>query len=912
MKFGESLNESLVPEWREQYVDYKAGKKQIKKVTLLYEALKQQKTDDLTPLLDPLDRDTNYVNEIPEQDMGLGPTAYEGPEERSSRRRPSVFSLLVKSVKNKKEEYYEERTKFNNWLEDELVMVNHFYTEKERDIYERFLVLEEQFSLLKEHNLELARRSNKDQQSKVTTKVAVTGWAATVLRVFRPFTRYDFPSLPSTAFLDRWRAKQDKLQDVHLKTQKTDEQPEYYPNFRENQIRNGDLGYYSDDGLVSSANSDSSQFTGTILVQAPEQTSDQQLRSRRRDYQPKHHFGVPYLYAKKQLKSALIEHYRSISLLKSYSVLNRTAFRKITKKYDKAIGATVSKDFMTRIDREAYFQTSEVLDKITARIEDLFLSFFDSEKGDRKHGLEKLRSATYAYNNANIRMPLYYKAMFASGLFFGIGLPLFIIALYVALDRTITGRLPEGKFLLQLWGGFFLLNLAVTLLGINFLVLNKFKINYKFIFEFNLATALDHKQFLLLPSITFAFMGIMGWLSFQDFWPGAFPGRTFPLVYVAVCLIVILWPGPQLYPASRKWLQICLWRLLWSGFYPVEFRDFSAGDIFCSLTYPMGNISFFFCLYTRDWRHILGGGPADSDSKCGSNYSHLMGFFATLPSIWRLLQCVRRFMDSGDAFPHVPNIAKYLVGVAYYCLLSLWRIYRTQTCRALFIVFASVNSIYCAAWDVVMDWSLGQTNSKHYLLRDHLFFGYPGYYYAAIVVDIVLRFQWVFYAFFSNQIQQSAVTSFAIAVAELVRRFIWFFFRLENEHCTNVILFRASRDSPLPYLLSIKVERAIKKLVQARYDTHKFIDADFSMEAVEPSTGRTTAYSGSSKNIDSELGGSSENHLARRKTAFISFSDALNKAHIKDFQRKTQVPTMDESDDEDDDELRTSRRNSIG
>jgi len=30
------------------------------------------------------------------------------------------------------------------------------------------------------------------------------------------------------------------------------------------------------------------------------------------------------------------------------------------------------------------------------------------------------------------------------------------------------------------------------------------------------------------------------------------------------------------------------WRLLFAGLYPVEFRDFFLGDMFCSLTYAMG------------------------------------------------------------------------------------------------------------------------------------------------------------------------------------------------------------------------------------------------------------------------------------------------------------------------------------
>lgn len=914
MKFGESLVESLVPEWKDQYVDYKAGKKQIKRATELYNDLRGLNTTDLTPLLNPLADDRHYNGPVPQAD--LGPLALDPVENGSSRRRPSIFNLSMKSTKNKKEEFYEERAKFSRWINEELDMVNNFYIEKEKEIYERFLVLEDQFFQLKEHRMKMVLRSAElAQQRKIpVANVNVTGWAATAMGAFRALSRYDLPSLPSATFLRKLLPEQKTDKDVHLKSRKTNDEAEYYPNYRENQIRNGEIIYESDDELIAS--SSLSRYQGAVLQLQPEQTPEQAAAANRRDYIASKHYGVPYLYARKQLKSALIEHYRSISLLKSYKVLNRTALRKITKKMDKAVHTSICLEFMHKVDKETYFQTSDALEKISSRIEDLFLTYYDHEASDRKHGLEKLRSATYAYNNADIRLPLYYKAVFFSGISLGVGFPLFIVAIYNALDQTITGQLPEGKLLLQIWGGFFLLNLALLLIGINFVAFHKFKINYKFIFEFNLATALDYKQFFLLPSIGFGLLGLLGWFSFQNYWPNTFPGRDFPLIYLAICLIIFLWPGKQLYPASRKWLQITLWRALLSGFYPVEFRDFSAGDFFCSLTYSMGNISFFFCIYARDWKNLLGGGLALPDSRCGSNHSELMGFFATLPSIWRFLQCVRRFMDSGDAFPHLANMVKYLIGVVYYCLLSLWRIHRLESYRVSFIVFACFNSILCSTWDIIMDWSLGQTNSKHFLLRDNLFFGKPEYYYTAICVNVILRFQWIFYAFFSNQIQQLAVTSFAIAVAEIVRRFIWFFFRLENEHCTNVTLFRASRDSPLPYSLTTKVERAIKKLVVARYEAHTYSDSDFEPEAVvggaeQPAAGESTAYSGSAagKHRDEESTIGRRRHHDKnkpeppaRRSTLSTISDALNKAHIKDFQRKKMTVPVEESDEEDDDD----------
>lgn len=890
MKFGASLSDSLVPEWKAQYVAYKDGKKIIKKVSQLYIDLNDDKTSDVTPLLNPLDKGTTYASDAPEP-INLGELALE------TRPRQSIFSFSNKSSKNKKEEFYEGKARFTQWLNEELDMVNSFYKEKERDIYERFLVVEDQFFQLKEHRMELAPHHSKSHKNPVNANVS--GWYASV-RQLLPAATFELPSLPSSAFMDKWKAKEHKLHDVRMSMRMAPDD-NYDPNMRENRIRNGQMEYDSDDLLVASSLISNGQ-SGAFQQQP---TPEGQQRINHRDYVTKRKkFSVPYYVARKQLKQALIEHYRSISLLKSYRVMNRTAFRKITKKYDKALRTTICKDFMDRVDNSAYFQTSSVLDKIASRVEDLFVSFFDGEKTDRKHGLEKLRSATFAYNNADIRLPLYYEPMFGAGLFLGIGIPMVIIAIYNALEKTLSEELPEGKFLLQIWGGFFLVNLMLLLVGVNFIVFNKFKINYKFIFEFNLVTALDFHQYLLLPCFGFGLLGILSWFSFQDYWPDAFPGRDFPLIYLAVCLVVFLWPGAQFFPASRKWLQITLWRLVFSGLYPVEFRDFSNGDILCSLTYSMSNLSFFICQYSRDWRHLLGGGTAIGMSTCGSNRSRTMGFLAALPFIWRFLQCLRRFMDSGDAFPHLANMVKYLIGVCQAALLSLWRIDHTQTFRILFIVFASLNSIYCSVWDVAMDWSLGQSNSKHFLLRDHLFFGSPVYYYVAVVVNVMLRFQWVFYAFFSHQIQQLAVTSFSIALAELLRRFIWFFFRMENEHCTNVILFRASRDSPLPYTVPPKVERAIKKLVNARYDGHHALETEEADQAGRPPVATTTAYSESikAKPQDEENRVGERAAMKRRKSTFVNISDAVKKAHIKDFQRRKISVNVNESDEDDDDD----------
>ncbi|PKX97195.1 EXS domain-containing protein [Aspergillus novofumigatus IBT 16806] len=140
-----------------------------------------------------------------------------------------------------------------------------------------------------------------------------------------------------------------------------------------------------------------------------------------------------------------------------------------------------------------------------------------------------------------------------------------------------------------------------------------------------------------------------------------------------------------------------------------------------------------------------------------------------------------------------------MFGVLYYATLSMYRIERMTRFQAPFVTFALLNAVYTSVWDLIMDWSLGNPYAKHPLLREVLAFRKVWVYYAAMVADVIIRFNWIYYAIFARDMQHSALLSFMVALSEIFRRGVWTIFRVENEHCTNVLLFRASRDVPLPY-----------------------------------------------------------------------------------------------------------------
>lgn len=68
-----------------------------------------------------------------------------------------------------------------------------------------------------------------------------------------------------------------------------------------------------------------------------------------------------------------------------------------------------------------------------------------------------------------------------------------------------------------------------------------------------------------------------------------------------------------------------------------------------------------------------------------------------------------------------------------------------------------------------------------------------------MILDPILRFNWIFYVIFKDDVQHSTLVSFCIALSEVIRRGIWSLFRVENEQVANNLGLKASREPPVPY-----------------------------------------------------------------------------------------------------------------
>ncbi|KAM9238700.1 solute carrier family 53 member 1 isoform 2-T2 [Leptosomus discolor] len=432
----------------------------------------------------------------------------------------------------------------------------------------------------------------------------------------------------------------------------------------------------------------------------------------------------------KDLKLAFSELYLSLILLQNYQNLNFTGFRKILKKHDKNLETARGAEWRVAEVEVAPFYTCKKINQLISETEEVVTN--ELEDGDRQKAMKRLRVPPLG-----AAQPVPAWTTFRVGLFCGLFIALNVTVILSGV-AFIDG--PNVWPLVRIYRGGFLLIEFLFLLGINTYGWRQAGVNHVLIFELNPRSNLSHQHLFEIAG----FLGVLWCLSLLACIYGKFtyiPMQVNPLILYGFMLLFLINPTKTLYYKSRFWLLKLLFRVFTAPFHKVGFADFWLADQLNSLVVILMDLEYMICFYSFEVQWEDNAGLLANTAK---NHSDTQVFF------------------------------------------YLW------------IIFYFISSCYTLIWDLKMDWGLFDKNAgENTFLREGIVYPQKAYYYCAIVEDVILRFAWTIQiSLTSMQIFPYAgdIISTVFAPLEVFRRFVWNFFRLENEHLNNCGEFRAVRD----------------------------------------------------------------------------------------------------------------------
>jgi hypothetical protein len=201
-------------------------------------------------------------------------------------------------------------------------------------------------------------------------------------------------------------------------------------------------------------------------------------------------------------------------------------------------------------------------------------------------------------------------------------------------------------------------------ISINLLVLQRFDINYLYIFqnETNLRIGFSNIYELSLMLLLFWCIMMIGHKIVLHFDALGDNFALFPLIEIIFLFIFFIFPFKILYRHFRLGVVLCyLKTFIPFGKKGVLFRDFIVGDCLTSLVIPFSSLVMAICMFF--------------DKECRRNNMRIdkcnrdtVGCFILIlyPFVIRIIQIINRLIYSGNYFLHIINILKYLTSICFY------------------------------------------------------------------------------------------------------------------------------------------------------------------------------------------------------------------------------------------------------
>jgi len=510
------------------------------------------------------------------------------------------------------------------------------------------------------------------------------------------------------------------------------------------------------------------------------------------------------------IKRALTDLHRTTMLLNNYDVMNFTGFMKIIKKHDKSFPSRKGrfKGFMKKAD---IIEGNES-EQLGSRMEKLFADWFcDGNIREARAKMLPKRGDGLQMDWSQLRLG-YRLGMCA------------ILTLWVCWDciwglvheqqTSIGGRTAFPVF--RACGGLLLVH---WFWGISVFVWQRYRINYIYLFDFNpriVDTPMLIFNDVVDETLVFLILMLLYYKSGAHDMPDLIPPGCYAILLVVYTLKCMIFPL-----RTRGPLWIAIWEVVTAPLTSPKFFHTYVADVFTSMVKVFQDMVWASC-------YVLSGDFWFSENEHNDVEPHswqhefwyknvLIPLVCLIPLWFRFNQCLRRYMDTKKRFPNLANATKYAMSQTVTLFGAFHPIYllhshETKHHKYVFskddfnlfqqfwVCLFVASSLYSFTWDVYMDWGLGRP--RYGFLGPRLMFPNKFYYYAVIAADLVLRFMWV-----QSLIPPQSGASFelpsyltALTMAlELLRRTLWGFFRLENEHRQNTEGYRRVDFVPLHF-----------------------------------------------------------------------------------------------------------------
>ncbi|KAK4485541.1 hypothetical protein RD792_008183 [Penstemon davidsonii] len=762
MKFGKEFGAQMVPEWQEAYMDYELLKRALKEI----EIFKQESIQVL-----PKSKDLRKNHTLYRAFSGLTQMVGNTPKTQTTTTADIENQVIVVNTTVNEDgiagyetmflmgadETGEKEMLYFNSLDEEFNKVLKFYRSKVDEVMKEASVLNKQMEALIAFRIKVENGKGwvsnfvLEETTKLASDVASSTAALSA-------------TTPSEARASSKRIHLDLIDEENSTTLRQEEESSDHEyncivDGKEENVENNNVGQRPAPDLEILENVKLNTSVGT-----PRSTIKGVLRF---PNQTDLKFSKDNLTkAEEQLKKAFVEFYHKLRLLKSYSFLNILAFSKIMKKYDKIASRRASKPYLEMVDASYLGSSDEQRDEYLKA---------KSKKGK------------------------------AQGFLVGCTLALILALALIIRARNILdheGRVIYMETMFPLYSLFGFIVLHMMMYAGNIYFWRRYRVNYSFIFGFKQGTELGYRE-VLLVGFCLSVLALASVLANLDMEmdPVTLDYKALtellPLGLVVLVIVTMICPFNIVYRSSRFFLLVCLFHCVLAPLYKVTLPDFFLADQLTSQVQALRSVQFYVCYYV--W-----GDYKRRENTCGDSqvFNTLSFIVAGIPYWWRLLQCLRRLFEERDAMQGYNGLKYFLtiVAVSTRIAYTLTREEENNWWLVLAWVTSIIATIFSTYWDIVLDWGLLQPNSKNRWLRDRLLIPHKSVYFLAIVLNVLLRLAWMQTVLGITVFSLHRQTMVAlVASLEIIRRGIWSFFRLENEHLNNVGKFRAFRSVPMPF-----------------------------------------------------------------------------------------------------------------